>query len=353
MANCIDIIVKLFREISPEIATNERAKEFEKSYLAARSKAEQRGHNMDTLIPIDPDKPNGPKTSYNKIWAIDAYSRIIEDIHAQEYIKQLDNLAVENRLDDIRINMQWLEKYYPGEKNRGKRALKAFNSLIFRTNETYGHGTLEGNVDTDTKALFGRMLVKLQEYLPDEKDIVGLFQDTNRTKSFFDEFYHIINQRDWETAKNSQPLTGDKTAFAMAKAFIETNLFGPYYDLNALGKKVDLYDARPKVAFKLYKMKKSAMLKKYDEAQATADKNDFIEFLAERLQDRHGSFEAKKDLATTIFSRYVDNELHDWRIADEIVRETKEFRISEKRDLSQGKITKDQIICIIPPIGGG
>jgi hypothetical protein len=342
--DCIDIIKGFFDDINKDLGSAE-LKQYEAMFNADQRFANSRGLTMESVIPDDLRADTDVQsTTFLDRFRQKVINKYIEDHQNKVFLDLNDQLILTQRLNDIKMNAQWLEENFSnleGDAKKGIRVLKAYNSLAFTTTKTFGHQTVESSVDSATKSITGGVITDLQKRLPGVDDVTDLYMQPGKKQAFFEEFYNLIQAKKYDP--NAVGITKDKQALAMAKNYVEQIMLRTYEDLNASGLDINPFDARPKVVWKLYKMKnKNQGIKSYGR-ETPRDKKDFINFVADRLSDKHGTPEAKTALAQTIYDRFVGANIHDWRVTDEIVRSMRKDRIELLQNEKDRKLTQDEL----------
>ena len=223
-------------------------------------------------------------------------------------------LKFAEQIKSIEDNVKFLEKLIPDRTD--KKGFKtdqsklryqvAYNSFIYNTNKTYGHATVEGLLDAETKGITGSLLYRLKQEFPEAENLVKLVKEVN-DKEFFDEYFHLIDNYD---ANKNTILTNEKT-HKIAKIILEEVAAIPFYKLIQLGR----FDTRPftnrlRIAFETSKIKKFK------------DAEEFGNFFAPLLSNKHGDDFQKLELARNIYKNFHEDNQHDWRSVDRAVQDS-------------------------------
>lgn len=315
---CIDNLVSALSKSGLQLSAQE-IQAVNLQYLNWKRNLQNAGKKPTDLMAPDPNYPN-IKMTFQERFLNDRLEEFIEGAKDAEIAALQTNARVEMMKVDMLINMKELEKTYP---NRNQRAAKAFVSTILTTNDTYGHATLSGMKDAEAKSMFGNLILKIKELLPEfngEKDYdpIDIFsrgttfeskgKTTLMSEDIIRELHHLRNNY---AANKDKSITGNPTAFAAARAFIETVVSGPAKQINLAGRYTQPFDAFPQIIFKKFKMQK------YKNA------DEFADFFHVHLSDKHGNAAVRKQLSQDIYTAFM-NDLN-YRVVNRIVQQNKEL----------------------------
>jgi hypothetical protein len=395
MANCFDIIKKYLNDKDISLTPVELLN-LENIYLKEQAAVQERGLSFLDIItdPLNPEKQIRVVDDFNRRALADIINKKIKQNIEKFRDKQIFDGLV-RKIEPDSPQMKYLEKYYPTEEtlmqkldkdltgvklekeilkikekagaNASRRKLISFSSLLMQTNDTFGHMSFEGQLQTDTRSLTGTLLTRLQDNLKKaglEKeangDLAGLFiTDSKRLESVITELFHKYKSG-FDYQFNG--ITDDKIANVLAHTIVEMGQ-SAYLKKVSLGvKNAKLHDARPQIVFKYYKMKGELgpirKIKDQVTGQETPrgffDADDFAAYFSERMSDSHGTMQDKIDISKKFYERFMLNNVHDWRVMGAVIKEHAETRksiVEQERIDSNGKMSKkeyDKKISEIP-----
>lgn len=267
----------------------------------------------------------------------------------REAEKYLDPVEYEN----------WIESILPRDRKGNIKTQKAeydsraFKGSIMNSLDTFGHGTLEGSVDGETKIFQVAVPEKLREILKDENiDVYSIWnsgekikrknpetgqEETVRLKELALE--EIFDIQAASRGKNNylevsrRNSTGNKVANAMARAIYEGVILPFYYKMNLMGRKVDPASIVPKIYFKKFKMKNYEMEVVRDGQTKKLKGDDAVsQLLADNLSTIHGDAKARLEIARKIVKKI--NLTGDYRQADTVIQEIKNSRLADDPTLN-------------------
>lgn len=271
--------------------------------------------------------------------------RLIEEFELKELKRETTGKTVAKLTADEK--KKYAKELFDIEQKAGKNAItrrmRAFSSVFLRNNDTYGHDTLAGNTDFPVRQMFAKTLERLQHYLKEEGvepkiyngDLAGIIGDVDmaRFQKWYTEYSNKIKlmqesgQAFIEIPKKG--ITDDKIANAIANVWTEISQ-DVYNQKRLLGDRyATLPDMRPQIVYKYYKMKgEQSPVKKFrdlvkneEKSEGFLNADDFAEFLSARMNDSHGTEADKKSIAKTFYERFMYNNIHDWRILNQVVRD--------------------------------
>ena len=248
------------------------------------------------------------------------------------------------------------------KKTLGKKATKAaldtksFKALIFTTLDSFGHETLEGKIDAETKLKQAALIERLRE-LDKNIDPFNVWADRTKTKrknpitgqeetvTFQDlvveEIFDIAAAGD---AKGNylevanRVTSGNKTANTLARAVYEAIILPTYYELNVKGKATNAFDYTPKIIYKMFKVK-NLEIDSVDSAGnpiKLKGEEAFVKLVGDNLNGVHGDATARYAIARRIYEKLqVSN---DWRQADSVIQEIKKQKLAENSDLDASTV---------------
>lgn len=311
---CIQELAQALSKIDIQLDKLQRGK-VNQEYLDWVQQLQKAGRRPNDLAPVDPKYPNIQETFMDK-WIKSQVTKFIDAATDRENAAIMTTMRVNQLKRDMIINMNNLAERFPDKRDQ---AIKAYNSLIFNTNETYGHQTLQGTLDAEEKAMLGNLIKKLSELMPEQEDVVGLFTRDALTSAdgktqtaadrFFIELFHL--REDFQKNKNTS-LTKDPIAFNMAKSVIEHVIAGPSKAAALAGRLTEPFDLFPQVIFKAFKMRNE-----FKDADAFAD------FFHVHLNDSHGGVLQRKALSIKIYNEYMRT--LDYRIVNQIAFQEKKI----------------------------
>jgi len=311
---CIQELAQALSKVDIQLDKFQRGK-INQEYLDWVQQLQKAGRRPNDLAPIDSNYPNIKETFLDK-WIKSQVTRFIDDATDRENAAIMTTMRVNQLKRDMIINMNKLAERFPDKRDQ---AIKAYNSLIFNTNETYGHATLQSTLDAEEKAMLANLIKKLSELLPDQEDVVGLFtRDALTSKDgmtqtaadrFFIELFHL--RENFQANKNTS-LTKDPIAFAMAKSVMEHVIAGPSKAAALSGRLTEPFDLFPQVIFKAYKFRNE-----FKDADAFAD------FFHVHLNDSHGGVDQRRELSKKIYNEYMRT--LDYRSVNQIAFQEKKI----------------------------
>lgn len=248
------------------------------------------------------------------------------------------------------------------KKTLGKKATKAaldtksFKALIFNTLDSFGHETLEGKIDAETKLKQAALIERLREI---DKDIDPFNVWTDRTKTTrknpttgLDEtvtFQDLVVEEIFDIAAagdakgnylevSTRATSGNKTANKLARAIYEAVILPTYYELNVNGKVANAYDYTPKIIYKMFKVKNLEIDTVDSAGNPVKLKGEeaFVKLVGDNLSGVHGDATARSVIARRIYEKLqVSN---DWRQADSVIQEIKKQKLAENPDIDAGTV---------------
>jgi len=298
------------------------------------------------------------------------FQSLIEDFFEnsdRKFAEEANKKVILNmRMLELETNTEHLAKLNPN-KSRTELNLKAWKALIFNSGDTFGHQTLEGIIDANTKIKQAMLAKKIsdifQEYgipLDDpfavwtRTDIVGKRKEIDPITGVETEiditFQDAVIMELFDMAKQIQgpkgqkysntiganPVSGSKEARAVARAWTESIILPTYYETKAVGRNTSVFDNTPKITFKKWKIKK--LQDRWIEEQRQKGRQDFdakkaagdeafIRLLADNMSDLHGEdVTLREQLAKSIYNKFMLT--GDWRDADVIIKQYKEQTVA-------------------------
>ena len=97
-----------------------------------------------------------------------------ENLFDRKRFNDAEEAIISQRIFELHKNSEYLKKFYP-KVDKSVRDIKAWKALIFNSNDSYGHQTLESAMDSAVKMKTSAVLRKVQELLPDEEDVIGIW----------------------------------------------------------------------------------------------------------------------------------------------------------------------------------
>jgi hypothetical protein len=285
-----------------------------------------------------------------------------ENLFDRKRFNDAEEAIISQRIFELHKNSEYLKKFYP-KVDKSVRDIKAWKALIFNSNDSYGHQTLESAMDSAVKMKTSAVLRKVQELLPDEEDVIGIWTRNDELpikKKIIDpvtgvekevplKFQEAVIKEIMDIAINGEILgqqykiaankitSGDKTANALARALYEALIKPTWHELNSLGRRMNPYENTPKILFKKYKIKKMGEEK-------------FIKEIADNLHNAHGDATARLAIAKRIHDKIMLT--GDWRDADTVIKQirTTEIAINSSRDPNlQRQTIKERNIAVNKP----
>jgi len=269
---------------------------------------------------------------------------------------------VSNILDPVKYE-EWVESKLPRDRKGNIKTQKAeydaraFKGTIMNSLDTFGHITLEGSIDGETKVFQVGVPEKLREILKDENlDPYQVMRGTQKVKKknaetgeeetvrlselvleeIFDIQASTRGKNNYLEVSKKNP-TGNKVANAMARAVYEGVILPYYYKMNLMGRKTDPAEIVPKIYFKKFKMKKYE-LEVVEDGQTKKLKGDdaVARLLADNLSPVHGNDTARLEIGRRIVKKI--NLTGDYRQADTVIQEIKNSRLADDPTLNAKEI---------------